>query len=63
MMIGVIDFGIEKIFHRPNIIYDWNECITIALIIEIMLLPFINFRRKWPILFGKDARRVPSILA
>lgn len=61
MMIGVIDFGIEKITHRPNIIYDWSECLIIALIIEFMLLPIIIYRNKWPILFGKDARKVPSI--
>jgi hypothetical protein len=45
MMIGVIDFGIEKIFHRPNIIYDWHECITITLIIELTLLPIIIKRK------------------
>ena len=46
MMIGVIDFGIEKILHHQNIIYDWSECLIIALIIEITLLPIIIYRSK-----------------
>jgi hypothetical protein len=53
MMIGVIDFGIEKILHHQNIIYDWSECLIIALIIEIVLLPIIIYRNKWPIILGK----------
>ena len=63
MMIGVIDFGIEKLLHHPNIIYDWSECLIIALMIEIVLLPIIIYRSKWPILFGKGSRKVPSISA
>ena len=63
MIIGITDFGIEKMLHHPNIIYDWSECLIIAPIIEIMLLPIIIYRMKWPILFGKDARKVPSISA
>ena len=53
MMIGVIDFGIEKLLHRPNMIYDWSECLIIALMIEIVLLPIIIYRSKWPILLGR----------
>ncbi len=63
MMIGIIDFGIENILHHQNIIYNWYECLIIALMIEIVLLPIIIYRRKWSILFGKDARKVPSISA
>ena len=63
MMIGIIDFGIEKLLHQPNIIYDWSACLSIALIIEIVLLPLVIHRNKWPILFGKDARKAPSISA
>ncbi len=63
MMIGIIDFRIEKLLHQPNIIYDWSACLSIALIIEIVLLPIVIHRNKWPILFGKDARKVPSISA
>ena len=63
MMIGIIDFGIERMLHQPNIIYDWSACLSIALIIEIVLLPIIIHRNKWPILFGKDTRKAPSISA
>ena len=63
MMIGIIDFGIEKIFHQTNIMYDWYECLILALFIEIVLLPVITHRNKCTILFGKDSRIVPSTLA
>jgi hypothetical protein len=63
MMIGIIDFGIEKLLHHPNIIYDWSECLIIALMIEIVLLPIIIYRSNWSILFGKGSRKVPSISA
>ena len=53
MMIGIIDFFVEKIIGTTNITYDWYECITIALIIELILLPIIIKRNKWPILLGK----------
>lgn len=63
MLIGIIDFGIEKILQHPNIIYDWHECLIIAFTIEIVLLPIIVHRKKCAILFGKDSRKVPSTLA
>ena len=53
IMIGVIDFGIEKFLHHPNIQYDWIECLIIALMIEMVLLPITIYRNKCPILFGK----------
>ena len=53
MMIGVIDFGIEKICHQTNIIYDWYQCLIIALAIELILIPIIVNRDKWYTLFGK----------
>ena len=53
MMIGVIDFGIEKILNITNITYDWPECLIIALAIELTLLRIIIHRNKWPILLGK----------
>jgi uncharacterized membrane protein len=61
MMIGVIDFGIEKLLHHPNIIYDWSECLIITLMIEIVLLPIIIYRNKKTFLSGKGARKAPSI--
>ena len=53
MMIGIIDFGIENILHRPNIIYNWYECLIIALIIEIVLLSIIIYRKRWAFLLGR----------
>ena len=63
MMIGVIDYIIEKAIGISNITYDWYECLVLALVIEFALLPIIIYRSKWPILFGKDSRKVPSISA
>jgi len=56
-MIGIIDFFVEKIIGTTNITYDWYECITIALIIELILLPIIIKRNKCPILLGKASLR------
>ena len=53
MMIGIIDYIIEKVFHITDITYNWTECLVIALAIELILLPIIIQRDKWPILFGK----------
>ena len=53
MMIGIIDYIIEKVFHITDITYNWTECLIIALAIELILLPIIIQRDKWPILFGK----------
>jgi hypothetical protein len=53
MMIGVIDYIIEKILNITNITYDWPECLIFALAIELALLPIIIHRNKWPILIGK----------
>ena len=53
MIIGVIDFCIEKILNITNITYDWPECLIFALAIELTLLPIIIHRNKWHILIGK----------
>ena len=53
MMIGVIDFGIEKALYQTNIIYDWYQCLFIALAIELILIPIIINKDKWPTFFGK----------
>ena len=54
IMIGVIDFGIEIILHRQNVIYDQYECLILALTIELILLPISTFRSIWPLLLGKN---------
>ena len=53
IIIGVIDYLVEKTFCISNITYELHECITISLAIEILLLPFIIYRSKWTILMGK----------
>ena len=53
MMIGVIDFGIEKACYQTNIKYDWYQCLIIALAIELILIPIIINKDKWPTFFGK----------
>ena len=53
MLIGIIDFVIEKSLHINNITYNWTECLFIALAIEIILLPIIIHKNKWSILLGK----------
>ena len=55
MMIGIIDYIIEKSGSITNITYNWTECLIIALAIELILLPIIIYRNKWLILFGKHS--------
>ena len=54
IILGVINFGIEKAFHLNDIIYTWPESAFIAICIELLLLPFIIYTYKhYPILLGK----------
>ena len=54
ILIGLIDFSIEKAFHLSDISYDWHEGLIIALTIEILLLPLVLWAQKhYPILLGK----------
>ena len=41
MLIGVIDFIVEKTIGISNITYDWYECLIIAIAIEFFLIPII----------------------
>ena len=63
MMIGIIDFIIEKATGISSITYDWHECLIIAIAIEVILLPIVIYRSKCPILFGKASQKDPSTLA
>ena len=56
MMIGITDFLVEKAINISNIAYDWYECIIIAFIIEMLLLPLIFNREESSILFGKTKK-------
>jgi len=54
MMIGIIDFGLEKYLKQTIITYDWYECLLLALFIEFMFLQTIKYSQNhYPIFFGK----------
>lgn len=54
ILIGLIDFSIEKTLSLSDISYNWYEGLIIALTIEILLLPLILWAQKhYPILLGK----------
>ena len=54
IIMGLLDFGIEKAFHLNNITYTWPESAVIAICTELLLLPFIIYAFKhYPILLGK----------
>lgn len=54
ILIGIIDYTVEKSTHLSDIFYDWYECILLALVIELTLLPIILWSQKHcPILLGK----------
>ena len=55
MMIGIIDFIVERLIGISNITYDWHECLIIAIAIEVILLPIVIYRSKYPILIGKHS--------
>ena len=58
MIIGIIDFMIEKIVHISDIIYSIPETVLLTIGIELTLLPIIIYGKKYcPILLGK--RDVP----
>ena len=54
IIIGIIDYGIEGCLQQSNIFYNWYECLTIALLIEIGLSPIIINRNKFPFLLKKQ---------
>lgn len=53
IMIGFIDYIVEKAFCISNITYELYECMMLSTAIELLLLPFIIHRSKWTILMGK----------
>ena len=57
MILGLINFGIEKAFHLSDILYTWPETAAIAICTEILLLPFIYYTyNHYPILLGKKEK-------
>lgn len=54
MIMGPINYGLEKAFHLNDIIYTWPEAIGFTILIELILLPIIYYTyQHCPILFGK----------
>ena len=54
IIMGLMDFGIEKAFHLSDIQYTWPEAVTVAICIELILLPLITYLyHHYPILLGK----------
>ena len=61
ILIGTIDFAVEKALCISNITYSWYVSIILALATELILFPIIIHRNKWPIIFGKDVQKAHSI--
>lgn len=56
ILIGIIDFMIEKKFHINDISYNWSEGILLVIAIELILLPcIVLILRHFPILFGRHS--------
>lgn len=54
ILIGIVDFTLEKSFHLTDISYSWYGSVILALSIEILLLPVISLTNKFfPVLLGK----------
>lgn len=59
ILIGIIDFALEKQFHISDITYNWYECAFLAIIIEIAFIPLIYFANsKCLILLGKKKQSI-----
>ena len=56
ILLGCINFGMERLFHQNNIIYEWYISLLLALTINVILLPLIIYAKcHCPILLGKKA--------
>ena len=56
ILIGIIDYGIEKALHIPDITFNWYESIILAITIEAILIPFIILsKNRFPIFLGKKS--------
>ena len=54
MLIGFIDYTIEKAIHLSDITYEWYTSLFLALAINLILLPLIIYAKNhFPILLGK----------
>lgn len=56
IIMGMIDYGLEKVLNTLDIRYGWIESIIISFIIELILLPLIVLSiRRYPIFLGKKS--------
>ena len=56
ILIGIIDYGLEKVLHINDISYEWYEAILITVSICILLCPIIIYGKRYaPILLGKKS--------
>ena len=56
ILIGIIDYGIEKTLHISDITYNWYEGVILAITIEAILIPVIIIcRKRFPIFLGKKS--------
>lgn len=59
ILIGIIDFALEKQLHISNITYNWYECAMLAIVIEFALIPLIYYANsKCLILLGKKKQSI-----
>lgn len=62
MILGLINFVIEKIFYISDVLYTWPEASTITICTEMLLLPFIYYTyNHYPILLGKRKSSMKKI--
>lgn len=54
ILLGCINFGMERFFHQNDITYEWYTSLFLALAINLILLPLIIYAKNhFPILLGK----------
>ena len=59
ILIGIINYGTELLFHTQSISFKWNECAILTLLIELIMLPIIIILKKYyPIFLGKKRNRI-----
>lgn len=59
ILIGIIDYAIEKVQHINDISYEWYEAILITVSICILLCPIILYGKSYaPILIGKKSNHI-----
>lgn len=57
ILIGVIDYGMEKAWSIDDISYEWYEALLLAISICILLYPIILLGKKYvPVLIGKKLK-------